>query len=106
MKILVERDKWSRGKGGVRLFDGHNYCILGFIGKAIGIPDAEMYNVKFLSTLDNKYPLTSLQTKMKYGKMYTRLELILLEINDSDVKDKEKLLSYYVSRVGHTLKFI
>lgn len=92
-RFTVYRESWLRGNGTASglLLNGQR-CCLGFLGKACGIPDGEMYQVadpeSVAPELQSLWPETILSAE---SKTHTRLCGNILEENDCDDFETDEL---------------
>lgn len=105
MEVIVERSKWSQKYMDNKLFDGEKYCVMGFIGKALGITDSEMEGKSMLTAFSSRYDLDWLNNKITWGKSSHTVQSLLMHLNDEKIKNKEQMLAHVLSQQGIKLKF-
>lgn len=96
MKLVIERKLWSRKHVGNKLFDGEKYCIMGFLGKALGIPDERMLGKWNLGDFVHEFPaLKWLYKETSWGKGKQMNQTILMILNeDTPLRPESEVVKF------------
>ena len=104
MEIVIQESKWTHGELCVKKPKGYCYCAMGFMGKALKIPNEVL--IDYCSPLGMKpdfmWPFIG-------NGLTEKLDDDIINTNDESYKltnKKKKALRVLFKEMGHTLKFI
>lgn len=113
MRVEILSSKWNRGRGPGRglFFDGHSYCALGFVLKALGFTDTALLGRGSIAELvRNAVPVpdTFIKTYDDGFQIGSDFSTQVTACNDDDhLTDNERMarLSLFMEPHGYHLEF-
>lgn len=111
-ELVIKRSEW--GQGALRRLDNGKMCCLGFLSKACGVPDSELFEHGCILAYPryewiDKYGLNAWAARLPWALPPSTLAGLAAEINDSDVytiAEKEEKLTKLFAENGIALTFV
>ena len=104
MEIIIQESKWITGACCEKRDDIPYFCAIGFVGKALKIPEYRIMTIGLPCTANKR---SKYQEKFRKFGLTENLEKNIWKANDFLHGKKRKLtLKKLFKKMGHTLEFI